>query len=309
MIQFIVSSTLLFFTPNLVADSVIENGGSSNKPMQYGDGASGMGTTGGANTAMLSQMLSAGTSAAMGVSLRPNCAPGPSHNGALCAMSYLSFGQAGASLLAAVESGKTKSAAYGGGWDANSALGAWDPNSLVDGEYIPNSTGGLNTYINESLDEFPPGYNFDSTANKLTTPFGEFEASEATPEALAAAAGQGSSGIKLTSSTAVKLGNEITKKMKTKGTRPSISGVQYGNGGGGASSYTPTKYTPTDYSALIKRMGRNPASHNMIAGKSRKLAAGESIGVKVDNLFEMIHRRYQKKRKANVFIEPIINKK
>jgi hypothetical protein len=67
--------------------------------------------------------------------------------------------------------------------------------------------------------------------------------------------------------------------------------------GGGSGSDPMAAYLASLKNKMNK--GRGPAS---VAGMQR-MAGGEPIGVKMDNIFEMIHRRYQKKRKANIFIE------
>ena len=78
-----------------------------------------------------------------------------------------------------------------------------------------------------------------------------------------------------------------------------------GSGGGYGNSYeedeeqSKRKDPLAAYLASLKKKNRKPAS---MAGMQRRLANGSTIGVKSDNIFDMIHRRYQKKRAAKEFI-------
>ena len=83
-------------------------------------------------------------------------------------------------------------------------------------------------------------------------------------------------------------------------------------GGGGGGSYGSSFGEDggggyTDYLSKLKR-GIASKKKDVVAGKSKNYG-GEQIGVRVDNIFEMIHRRYQTKRKRNTFIEKGVAKK
>ncbi len=77
-------------------------------------------------------------------------------------------------------------------------------------------------------------------------------------------------------------------------------------GGGGRPAMGRIQLDDSDPLGDYLRSLRGPASQKSaaerVAGKSRMLG-GEPIGVAADNIFEMVHRRYQQKRKQGLFIE------
>lgn len=78
-------------------------------------------------------------------------------------------------------------------------------------------------------------------------------------------------------------------------------------GGGGFSGYDGGRSSGGGGGALVASLGRKPGSSendeaSKVAGMSVKMGKGQ-VGVSQDNIFEMIHRRYQKKRKKQQFIE------
>ncbi len=87
-------------------------------------------------------------------------------------------------------------------------------------------------------------------------------------------------------------------------------GVDGGPGGGGASSGAGSvDFGDLDSFALPQL--KNPFDKKvdekkLLAGKSL-MVNGEPIGVKGDNIFDMVHRAYQKKRGKNIFLETAKN--
>jgi hypothetical protein len=151
------------------------------------------------------------------------------------------------------------------------------------------------------------GYKVNPTAGTVTTPKGVFPTSAFSSADSMAAAGMDPSQVAAARKGLEALNKELAEKY---GAGPSVvamgvggaggggSGVESGEGGAAASGSDPM----AAYLASLKNklnQKRDPAS---VAGM-QKMLGGEPIGVKMDNIFEMIHRRYQKKRKANVFIE------
>ncbi|MEZ4870845.1 MAG: hypothetical protein R2827_01105 [Bdellovibrionales bacterium] len=90
---------------------------------------------------------------------------------------------------------------------------------------------------------------------------------------------------------------------------PTVSTMGFNSGGGRsadrniASSIEPLKLDKRDPIADLMRKRQNKKAPTA-AGMVRKLATGETIGAKGDNIFEMIHRRYREKARQNVFLEP-----
>jgi hypothetical protein len=77
-------------------------------------------------------------------------------------------------------------------------------------------------------------------------------------------------------------------------------------GGGGYSAGGGEGADFGDLSSFQLPSLKNPFDHadkkKIIAGKSL-MVGGEPIGVKGDNIFDMVHRAYQKKRGRNQFLE------
>ena len=108
-----------------------------------------------------------------------------------------------------------------------------------------------------------------------------------------------------------KFGKKRIKSAGSSGPRVIPMGTSSSGGGYGskASSYS-FKRGPSALDQYLNQLkNKNKTKKGVPAAYvSRKLASGESIGVKEDNLFEMIHRRYLKKRKRNEFIETVRKK-
>ncbi len=72
-------------------------------------------------------------------------------------------------------------------------------------------------------------------------------------------------------------------------------GYSAGGGGGGGSSGSALD----DYFASLNK-AKKGEKDRMVAGKSLNYGS-DPIGVKMDNIFMMVHRRYQGKRKVNSY--------
>ncbi|MBK7845180.1 MAG: hypothetical protein IPJ71_16100 [Bdellovibrionales bacterium] len=166
---------------------------------------------------------------------------------------------------------------------------------------------GGNPIIDNNLRELEKnGYKVNPTAGTVTTPKGVFPTSAFSSADSMAAAGMDPSQVAAARKGLEALNKELAEKY---GEGPSVvamgvggaggggSGVESGEGGAANGSDPMAAYLASLKNKLNQK--RDPAS---VAGM-QKMLGGEPIGVKMDNIFEMIHRRYQKKRKANVFIE------
>jgi hypothetical protein len=132
-------------------------------------------------------------------------------------------------------------------------------------------------------------------------PFGED-----TPVSDLAAMGGSGGGAKLGSSAEdKKMAALMTSKINgyNKKSRKALSLALGGGGGGGGSAmnfdFKRSKYDP--FKDLMKKFGKKGRSTASVKGKT-KLYGGAPIGVKMDNLFEMVHRRYERKRNMKTFV-------
>jgi hypothetical protein len=307
-----VSVSILFSTAH--ANETIENTATGSDAPIYGNDSAG-GSAGGANTAMISQLMGAGSNAAAGAMYQRICSQ-PHGGGWACPMAAISYAQAGMMLASAFMSGKTRNASTGGN-TRNASTGGVIPEiptvdipGFDDNPELGGTTTELDAAISEGLGDLRTrGYTYDPKTGTLNTPTGDIKVdANTTPGGLAAAMGGSASDIKLAKSTALSLNDQLAKQFDPSQIKASVSGVEVdgggGGGGGGGSSRGPQAPNLADY---FKNMQRGPASASqLIAGKSLMLG-GESIGIKVDNLFDMVHRRYQDKRKSNTFLEPAVS--
>lgn len=102
--------------------------------------------------------------------------------------------------------------------------------------------------------------------------------------------------------------SDAAAKLAKDATGPSVvsMGVDSG-GGGGRSPASDDAGSDTSFDDYLKRL-RNPFGMNanqkqqMLAGKSLSHGS-DQIGVKEDDIFKMVHRRYQERRAGDDFIE------
>ncbi len=82
-----------------------------------------------------------------------------------------------------------------------------------------------------------------------------------------------------------------------------ISSMGFANNGGGGAAlkfdFEKDNYDP--FKGMMDRFGKRKPSSVTAQGKS-KMYGGQPIGVKMDNIFEMVHRNYQRKRRMNGFV-------
>lgn len=138
------------------------------------------------------------------------------------------------------------------------------------------------------------GFMVDPKTGNVITPDGEFGAgSLSMASALEGLDGQ----------TAAELKEKLDQTNAKYADRMKVISMDLdsGGGGGGGGSRSGRSFDIPDYSALLNGTvkERKPAS---VAGL-QVMAGGEPIGVRADDIFQMVHRRYQSKRKSNLFIE------
>lgn len=177
--------------------------------------------------------------------------------------------------------------------------------------YSPNPDGisptdvGNTVYtpeVKKNLDTLAKaGYKVDPQTGNVTTPEGTFPASTFDSPASMAAAG-----IPVDVSKANEALAEINEDLAGKYSA-SVGAMELETGGGGGGGYGGSGSSSgsydsplADYFKSLKKKGTD--KDRMIAGKSLTYG-NDPIGVKVDDIFMMVHRRYQAKRKINTFIE------
>jgi len=316
LIKILAVGILIGFSPLSLSDQATEG---RTAPAQESSSNSSAGGSAkqGAKTAMVSQMIGAGVNAAVGAKMMSMCGP---QCGTCCAMGAMSLANAASMFANAMASKNTMDSVdfnpgdYGDYTDLN---GDGFPDlpgggGGIDGfPNIPKVTGpGLSNA--ESL-----GYSYDPDSGMLTTPDnGTFPADILNDPQAMAAQGFSASDIQMAQGAAVGLNDQYgsaLQKNLDKLNRPSVSGVGVGSagGGGGFGGSGGSDYSfDSKFGNYLGKMNRGLASKKgaVIAGKTKTLG-GEKIGVKVDNLFKMVHRRYQAQRKRNNFIESDSGKK
>lgn len=295
-LRYALSFSLFLMAPSVWASEQIEsNAVQSSASNSYGDSS---GSAGMANTAMISQLMGAGSNAAAGAMYRSICST--RSGGWACPMATMSYVQAGLMLASAFMSGNTRNAATNG----IPSIPTVDIPGFGENPGLGTTARDLDAAISEGLkDMSAKGYSLDPKTGIMNTPDGPIQIDEnTTPASLAGAMGGSASDMKLAESTAIQLNEKLAKQFDPSQIKASVSGVEVdGGGGGGGGSYSGSKAPNlADYFKQMRGPASNPGA--LVAGKSRMLGA-DSIGIKVDNLFEMVHRRYQDKRKARTFIE------
>ncbi len=100
--------------------------------------------------------------------------------------------------------------------------------------------------------------------------------------------------------------DNVMKKINKELSQYSVSSMAVDSAGGSGSGGGGGSYGSSDYSSFkmpkFKSPFANQDSKKLLAGKS-VMVGGEPIGVKGDNLFDMVHRAYQKKRNRRQFME------
>ena len=185
--------------------------------------------------------------------------------------------------------------------------------STGGGNDLGNSSGFESSFgnptINSQLAKLEDmGYKVNTSKGTVTTPKGEFPMKAFGSADAMAAAGMDPSQVSAARKGLAALNADLTEKYGDDAPKVVAMGVSGGLGGssfggelsedGGDKGSDPMA---AYLASLKKKLNQNRGPAN-VAGM-QKMFGGEPIGVKMDNIFDMVHRRYQKKRKAKVFIE------
>lgn len=250
-----------------------------------------------ANKGQKSQNMAAMMNMAMAGIMFASCYS--SQNYALCAMGALGLMQAEASGQSAGQSGDAALGSFSGGG--------------IDGLNIPPGGGtidkvngtnaGFKAVDQKALDMLKKG-GFGFSDGKLIGPNGPVDPEAFKSEEGMVAAGFSPGDAAGALATLKKATAEVMEKYGDVD-KPSFVKMDYdgsGGGGGGSGGGGGGSERSFDYSSLFKTLSPEEKAR-MIAGKSTNLG-GEPIGVKMDNIFDMVRRRYTNKRAVkNYFIE------
>lgn len=209
---------------------------------------------------------------------------------ALMAMGVLAMMQSGHDSGAAGQSAATFGASS---LDTGSLGTNISPNSAGTAGYSDPKIAEAEAKLEEA------GYKV--TAKGVTNPDGSFTPASAfsSPGAMSAA-GMDPAAVKEASKVTAALNDEISKLGGH------VSGVAVNEGGGGGYS-APTENNSDNEGLSLSKYGNPFAMNaamkkNLIAGKTVNFD-GEPIGVSGNNIFDMVHTAYEKKRAAHTFIE------
>ncbi len=148
------------------------------------------------------------------------------------------------------------------------------------------------------------GVKIDPATGNITMPNGSTVSANASPDSLKGLPGFDPLQVDSALADEKKMEASLLAKAAAGG---AFGGYQSGGGGSrsGANAVNPNASNDdamNRYLAGLNGKNRNPGSIKQgVAGLSRKLGS-ESIGVKGDNIFEMVNRRYQAQDKQNAFL-------
>lgn len=144
------------------------------------------------------------------------------------------------------------------------------------------------------------GVSIDSATGAITLPNGQTVPANSTASSLKAS-GFDSASVDQTMADEKRMENKLLASAKA-----GAFSYQGGGGGGRAVAHAANPNDSMDLNSLLNA-GRNNGNRKpgsakaSVAGLSKKLGS-ENIGVKGDNIFEMVNRRYQSQHKQNAFL-------
>jgi hypothetical protein len=260
------------------------------------------------------QMIGAVANGVAGAAFTAQCVSGQMH---ACALAALSFAQA---MMNQSKSGESADVAgvigdysydpynydpsgteYGGNDGGGAGGDGGGGNGSGANDDLMNDFKNLNIPSQISLLE-SKGFKVNTDEGVLETPDGKVPLSKLGG---GSGGGGGLSGLGL-SPGQIADAEGIMEEAAEKVMKKYKFGVETGGGGGasGQAKYKrPNIDTSNPLSGLLSQLnkkGRKPAS---VAGMHRVVGDGEVIGVKHDNIFDMIHRQYQKRRQESYFYE------
>lgn len=273
-------------------------GTSNQAPLPVPSGSSGVSQS--ASQGRASQLLGLGMNAAAGAMFMGPCT---NHHYSACVLAALSFAQAAMMGSAAGKSGRT--------YNASTGTTSIDGSSyLPTDDWTKNLTPEQLADVNK-LDSL--GYHLNKNGT-ITDPSGKvLSSSDFTSPSAMESAGIPASAIASTQSLISKVNKAAAEQAQAAlaDNAPHVvsMGVD-GSGGGRSPSSVDSADSSSSLDAYLKRL-RNPfglsgdQKQQLLAGKS--VSHGDDvIGVSVDDIFKMVHRRYQEKRASDQFNEPAL---
>ena len=259
-----------------------------------------------------------GITGAMGVYMGMKCPP---TNYMACFMAAQCAMQLISSLGSQSSMNGVNGAYQAGNYSAGTA-GTGNPNggggtssatdgSGASGAHAANNAQTANTGALANLQKIQSslssaGVKIDPATGNITMPNGSTVSASASPDSLKGLPGFDPLQVDSTLADEKRMEASLLAKAGAGGAG-AFSGYQSGGGGsrGGANAVNPNASNDdamAKYLAGLNGKNRKPGSIKQgVAGLSRKLGS-ESIGVKGDNIFEMVNRRYQAQDKQNAFL-------
>lgn len=227
-----------------------------------------------------------------------------SNNPVFCAMAAASLIQAGISIADAMKSRNTSDSVHctgsfcGAGTGLNDG-GAYTNNNGGNGSLgIDPVLGELHNDVQNSLNELSQrGYTFKPDTNSIETPVGSMPVSSLGSTEGLKGLGMSNSDLEELANIKAAVASELANKLKSS---KFAGSADYDTAGGGGSKLKPGPGYGEDKNAfdmnkyLASLMNKNKHSRG-VAGLEKKLGS-DSIGVAQDNIFNMIHRRYEAKK-------------
>lgn len=224
---------------------------------------------------------SAGQNAAQGKSFLDKCKANP----VFCGMAVLAFTQVVMSLADSGKASNTKSASecsgpycggsgYAGGIGGTASTQPGVPEDLL---------GRIQDDVNKNLKELGnKGYSYNASKNAVNTPGGSVPASAFGSE----------DGLKAMGMTDEEL-SDLKKNASVDNTKGLGDGFE---GGGGRKAKAGSGYETASSFDMNKYLASlNGTAARGVAGLEKKYGS-DQIGVAQDNIFKMVHRRYEEKK-------------
>jgi hypothetical protein len=264
-----------------------------------------------ANQGQSSQNSGALANMAAGAALMAACMMTTPPNLALCALGALAMAQGAADSGAGNQSGNTAGLSNASGTNPAGTTPATPAPGLVGDpsgttSTINNGTPGGSTTAGLTQ----AGQAALANAGYVVTPAGVTTPSGTTVPASSFGTASGMSAAGFGASDIQDAQKAIADLNKNAASGATVSGVATNDSGGGGPSMT-NGAGAGGSSGLSALNIKNPfaltneAKKGLVAGKT-VLLDGEPIGVRGDDIFEMVHKAYTKKRERNAFLETTI---
>lgn len=211
-----------------------------------------------------------------------------------CMIVVVGGASAAASILGAMGAGDAQNSISDGSPSGSCAPSDFSCQSANNGGAPPSgpTVSGLPPDVKAAVDGANAlGYSYNPSTDTITTPKGKFPSSVlSSGKAMADAGLIGKDQIAAIDQKLLDMQN------KFKVAAVPIGGGAGGGGGGGSGS---VRY---EYGSSMGGSGALKVNGPRTNGLTRTLASGEVIGSMVDDIFEMVSRKYQEKSRENIFV-------